>query len=60
LSLLFDSLFIFIVGLFYVVDSSDRERMNDAKDELYKILDESEMRNVPVIIIANKQDVPSK
>ena len=60
MSLLFDSLFIFIVGLFYVVDSSDRERMNDAKDELYKILDESEMRNVPVIIIANKQDVPSK
>ena len=60
MSLLFDSLFIFIVGLFYVVDSSDRERMNDAKDELYKILDESEMRNVPVIIIANKQDVSSK
>jgi signal recognition particle receptor subunit beta len=34
--------------------------MNDAKDELFKVLDESEMRNVPVIIIANKQDVPSK
>jgi signal recognition particle receptor subunit beta len=60
LSLLFDSLFVFIVGLFYVVDSSDKERMNDAKDELYRILDESEMRNVPVIIIANKQDLPSK
>ena len=60
MSLLFDSLFVFIVGLFYVVDSSDKERMNDAKDELYRILDESEMRNVPVIIIANKQDLPSK
>lgn len=46
-------------GLVYVVDSADRERFNEAKDELFWILDSDEMRGVPVVVLANKQDLPN-
>ncbi|XP_061182432.1 uncharacterized protein LOC133190756 [Saccostrea echinata] len=45
-------------GLIYVVDSSDRERIAESQKELFDILDIDEMRGVPVIVMANKQDVP--
>ena len=44
-------------GLVYVVDSSDRERFNEARDELFWILDSEEMRGVPVVVLGNKQDL---
>lgn len=44
-------------GLIYVVDSADKERFNEARDELFWILDSEEMRGVPVVILANKQDL---
>ena len=43
----------------YVVDSADRERISEAKEELFWILDSDEMRGVPVVVLANKQDLPS-
>lgn len=46
-------------GLFYVVDSSDRERIELARTELYNLLDFEDMKRIPVIIIANKQDLDS-
>ncbi len=46
-------------GLVYVVDSADKERYNEAKDELFWILDSDEMKGVPVVILANKQDLPN-
>lgn len=46
-------------GLVYVVDSADRERISEAKEELFWILDSDEMRGVPVVVLANKQDLPS-
>ena len=48
------------LGLIYVVDSADRERMIEAREELFGIMDSDEMRGVPVVIIANKQDLPGK
>ena len=42
-------------GLVYVVDSSDRERMDESCEELHSILNDDQMRNVPFVIIANKQ-----
>ena len=45
-------------GLVYVVDSSDRARITESRDELNWILDSDEMRGVPVVILANKQDLP--
>ena len=46
-------------GLVYVVDSADKERIIEAKEELFWILDSDEMRGVPVVVLANKQDLPS-
>jgi len=46
-------------GLIFVVDSNDRDRIEDAKDELNKMLNEDEMRDAIVLVFANKQDLPN-
>ncbi|XP_074654191.1 ADP-ribosylation factor 1-like [Tubulanus polymorphus] len=47
-------------GLIFVVDSNDTERLPEARDELFGILENDQMMpNVPVVIIANKQDLPN-
>ncbi|RMX59850.1 hypothetical protein pdam_00020340 [Pocillopora damicornis] len=45
-------------GLIYVVDSSDLERINEARRELFAVLDSPEMEGVPVVVIGTKQDLP--
>mmetsp|Transcript_4267 Transcript_4267/g.9227 ORF Transcript_4267/g.9227 Transcript_4267/m.9227 type:complete len:182 (+) Transcript_4267:76-621(+) len=47
-----------VKGLIFVVDSSDRDRIDLAREELEKILREEEMRDVCVLVYANKQDLP--
>ena len=46
-------------GLIFVVDSNDRERISEAKDELQKMLQEDELREAVVLVFANKQDLPN-
>jgi len=46
-------------ALIYVVDSNDRDRMDHAKDELQRLLNEDELRNCAVLVFANKQDLPN-
>merc|ERR1712151_1005959 len=46
-------------GLIFVVDSSDRDRVEDAREELSKMLIEEEMRDAVVLVFANKQDLPN-
>jgi len=46
-------------GLIYVVDSNDRERLAEAKEELDKMLSEDELQNARVLVFANKQDLPN-
>ncbi|XP_065176099.1 ADP-ribosylation factor 6-like [Sycon ciliatum] len=46
-------------GLIYVVDSADSSRFAEARAELHSILDSEEMRGVPLIVYANKQDLPN-
>jgi small GTP-binding protein len=46
-------------GLMFVVDSSDRERMGEAKEELHKMLQEHELRDAVLLVFANKQDLPN-
>ena len=46
-------------GLIYVIDSNDRERFAESFDELTGILSHDEMRGVPVVVLANKQDMPN-
>ncbi|ELU16341.1 hypothetical protein CAPTEDRAFT_101983 [Capitella teleta] len=45
-------------GLIFVVDSNDPERIPEVREELFKILASDEMHAVPVLILANKQDLP--
>ena len=45
-------------GLIFVVDSNDRERMDDAAEELEKLASEDSLKGVPFLVIANKQDLP--
>eukprot|EP00300_Choanocystis_sp_HF-7_P042222 c8988_g1_i1.p2 GENE.c8988_g1_i1~~c8988_g1_i1.p2 ORF type:complete len:183 (+),score=34.57 c8988_g1_i1:65-613(+) len=46
-------------GLIFVVDSNDKERVTEAKEELTKMLSEDELRDACVLVFANKQDLPS-
>merc|ERR1711983_72889 len=46
-------------GLIFVVDSNDRERISEAKDELQRMLTEDELREAHVLVFANKQDLPN-
>merc|ERR1719277_2507959 len=46
-------------GAIFVVDSSDRERIEDAREELTKMLSEEEMRDAALLVLANKQDLPN-
>ena len=42
-------------GLIFVVDSNDRERISEARDELMRMLAEDELREAVLLIFANKQ-----
>lgn len=44
-------------GMVFVVDSTELERMEEARVELHKITRTSENQGVPVLILANKQDL---
>jgi ADP-ribosylation factor protein 1 len=46
-------------ALVFVVDSNDRERITEACDELHRMANEEELKNKPVLIFANKQDLPN-
>jgi ADP-ribosylation factor protein 1 len=46
-------------GVIFVVDSNDRDRVNQARDELQKMLAEDELRNAVLLVFANKQDLPN-
>lgn len=45
-------------GLVFVVDSQDRERIDEAKQELHRILTDREMKDCLLLVFANKQDLP--
>ncbi|XP_078407461.1 ADP-ribosylation factor-like 4Cb [Cetorhinus maximus] len=45
-------------GIIYVVDSVDAERLEEARAELHKIARASEHQGTPLLVIANKQDLP--
>jgi len=53
-------------GIIFVVDSNDRERIDDtsgadnsAKEELHRMLAEDELRDAALLVFANKQDLPN-
>ncbi|KAK6931044.1 Phosphatidylinositol 3-/4-kinase, catalytic domain [Dillenia turbinata] len=46
-------------GLIFVVDSNDRDRIVEARDELHRMLNEDELRDAVLLVFANKQDLPN-
>jgi len=53
-------------GVIFVVDSNDRDRIDDskeyehsAKEELNRMLAEDELRDAVLLVFANKQDLPN-
>ena len=45
-------------GIIFVVDSNDGDRIKEAKEELFHMLKQDELRNAHVLVLANKQDLP--
>ncbi|EFC43014.1 ARF/SAR family small GTPase [Naegleria gruberi] len=46
-------------AVIFVVDSNDRDRIGEARDELQKMLSDDQLRECVVLILANKQDLPN-
>uniref|UniRef100_A0A0N5AUM5 ADP-ribosylation factor n=1 Tax=Syphacia muris TaxID=451379 RepID=A0A0N5AUM5_9BILA len=46
-------------GVIFVVDSNDRERVEECREELHKMLEEDELRDSVLLVFANKQDLPN-
>jgi len=54
-------------GIIFVVDSNDKERIDDssgteknsAREELHRMLAEDELRDAVLLVFANKQDLPN-
>jgi len=44
--------------IIFVIDSADRENMDDARDALWEVLYEEQLEPRPILILANKQDNP--
>ncbi|KAJ0113614.1 hypothetical protein Patl1_02770 [Pistacia atlantica] len=45
--------------LIFVIDSNDRDRVDDARNELHLMLQEDELRDALLLVFANKQDLPN-
>jgi len=39
------------------VDSADASRFHEAKEELFGIIADEEMSQIPILVLANKQDI---
>ena len=46
-------------AIVFVLDSTDRERVNEAKDELHELLEHESATKSALLILANKQDLPN-
>ena len=48
-------------GLIFVVDSNERDsdRIDEAREELHRMLNEDELRDAVLLVFANKQDLPN-
>merc|ERR1712187_928278 len=45
-------------GVIFVVDSNDRDRMEEAREELTRMM-KDEMHDAALLVFANKQDLPN-
>lgn len=46
-------------AIIFIVDSADTERIGITQSELAQLLQEDELKNCPMLVFANKQDLPN-
>jgi len=46
-------------ALIFVVDSNDRDRIQEAQQELLRIISDREMKDAVLLVFANKNDLPN-
>ncbi|XP_037948083.1 ADP-ribosylation factor-like protein 3 [Teleopsis dalmanni] len=44
--------------LIYVIDCTDRKRLSETGSELFELLMDNRLKQVPLLVFANKQDLP--
>jgi ADP-ribosylation factor-like protein 8 len=42
-----------------MVDASDHEKIEGARNELHNLLDKPQLQNIPVLVLGNKRDLPN-
>ncbi|KAL4714103.1 hypothetical protein ACJJTC_008457 [Scirpophaga incertulas] len=45
-------------AVIYIVDSSDRERVSESKETFDRMIASEHLAGVPLLVLANKQDIP--
>ena len=45
-------------AIIFVIDAHDRDRINDNRFELHKLLNEDQLKDSVMLLLANKQDLP--
>ena len=45
-------------AILFIVDSSDRARLGEARNELFRVLDDESTKGCCILVLANKQDIP--
>lgn len=46
-------------ALIYLIDSNDRDRLDEAKEEMYSLAQHDDLRDAILLVLANKQDLPN-
>jgi small GTP-binding protein len=46
-------------GIVFVIDANDRDRIEEVAEQLKRLLTEEQLLGVPLLIFANKSDLPS-
>lgn len=44
-------------AIIFIVDSTDKERIEECKNSLIKIINDDTIEGIPILMLANKQDV---
>lgn len=44
-------------ALIFVVDAADRDRIDEARQEMHRIINDREMKDAIILVFANKQDL---
>jgi len=60
LQALWDKYFAECHAIIYTVDSNDRERVQESKKSFDIVIKNENLKGVPLLLLANKQDLPGK